>query len=543
MDTVNVCAMLRGVDCRTAGLDELPFLERWRTVWYGLTQPADSGEYKFARLQILRLSAVAAAVLIPCLTVLLILLFTLFRGTPPDRPEAITRLVPDQAADTTVLEKPLDPRTALDEKVDMTSDAPPEAMGLGLTTAITDFGAPVQPNVSPIVMSGIVQSRVPVPSIMPDVPIGDRPGLGLRKGIPGGATNGNGRPRGGAGEDAIFRALRWLKANQASDGSWPTVRPAMTSLALLAFLGHGELPGSEEFGETVQRAMQWLVANQEADGRFKGRDGNDYSQPIAAYALCEAAMLTRVPDVVYAAGKAMEVVIAGQHPDGAWDYRCGQSDRKDTSYMGWCIQALKAAAMAKVVEKGRIETASVKASAAMKRQFCAAGDANYGGVFSYAGPGTGQGGLTGVGVLSLELLRAADSPETRGGLRTIEQWNVNWRNPGAGSPLYYWYYAVQATFHAGGSVWEKWDPMFSGELIRNQVRVRAPEGGREMGYWDSPSASEHHDGRVMDTCLCVLMLEVYYRYLPGYAGLPDTHLPAETGGAKAHEVRLDVNGI
>jgi hypothetical protein len=533
--------VLQGFVCRTACLDELPFLERWRTVWYGLKQPADSGEYKFARLQILRLSAVAAAVLTPCLAVLLLIFVSLFGFSQPTYPDVVTRLPVDEVLHDPPLDPPLRPVDPADDPADNPTDVPPEAMGLGLTRTVTEFGTPVQPNVSPVVIAGIVQSRIPVPAVAPDVPIGDRPGLALKRGVPRGSGDRVGR--GGPGEDAIFRALRWLKANQSSDGSWPNVRPAMTSLALLAFLGHGELPDSEEFGDTVQRAMEWLVGNQEADGRFKGRDGNDYSQPIVAYALCEAVMLTRVPSVRYAAERAIEVLLAGQHPDGAWDYRCRQTERKDTSYMGWCIQALKAASLSKVGDQRRIEEASAKAAAAMRRQFCAGGDAGYGGVFSYTGPGTGQGGLTGVGVLCLQLLRAADTAEARGGLRTVEQWNVNWANPGVASPLYYWYYGVQAAFHNGGGAWEKWNPMLARELVRNQVRVPGGEGGRELGYWDSPSASEHHDGRVMDTCLCVLMLEVSYRYLPLYRKLPDSGDAAAAPAPKARDVKVDVNGI
>jgi hypothetical protein len=541
MYTGNLLAVLQGLACRTACLDELPFLERWRTVWYGLKQPVDSGEYKFARLQILRLSAVAAAVLTPCLAVLLLIMLSIMGFSPPTYPDVVANLpreVEKSPPDFDPAPKPVDP---LDDPIDKATDAPPEAMGLGLTRTVTDFGAPVQPNVSPVVVAGIVQSRIPVPTVPPDVPIGDRPGLGLKRGVPRGVPDGKGPAQ--PGEDAIFRALRWLKANQASDGSWPNVRPAMTSLALLAFLGHGELPDSEEFGGTVQRAMEWLVSNQEPDGRFKGRDPNDYSQPIAAYALCEAVMLTRVPSVRYAAERAVEVLLTGQHPDGAWDYRCRQSERKDTSYMGWCIQALKAASLAKVGDQRRTEEASIRAAAAMRRQFCAGSDANYGGVFSYTGPGTGQGGLTGVGVLCLQLLRVADTAEARGGMRTVEQWNVNWANPGVTSPLYYWYYGVQAAFHNGGSAWEKWNPMLARELVRNQVRVPGGEGGRELGYWDSPSASEHHDGRVMDTCLCVLMLEVPYRYLPLYRKLPDTPAATAVPASSVRDVRVDVNGI
>jgi len=63
----------------------------------------------------------------------------------------------------------------------------------------------------------------------------------------------------GIAEGAVLRALRWLKVNQAKDGSWPKSKHAMTSLALLTYMAHGETPESEEFGKTVQEAIKYLV--------------------------------------------------------------------------------------------------------------------------------------------------------------------------------------------------------------------------------------------------------------------------------------------
>ncbi len=61
-------------------------------------------------------------------------------------------------------------------------------------------------------------------------------------------------------------------------------------------------------------------------------------------------------------------------------------------------------------------------------------------------------------------------------------------------------------------------------LIKNQTRIpNAIEDLNkkmvDIGYWDSSSSghSDSGDGkRVMTTCLCTLMLEVYYRYLPTF---------------------------
>ena len=69
-------------------------------------------------------------------------------------------------------------------------------------------------------------------------------------------------------ENAIIKGLTWLKNNQDSDGGWgdkdktpegnkprygtDSHKQSMTSMALLAFLGHCELQDSPQFGPTVQ---------------------------------------------------------------------------------------------------------------------------------------------------------------------------------------------------------------------------------------------------------------------------------------------------
>ena len=49
--------------------EELSFRERWRRMMAGLKMPKDSGEYKFARLQLQRLSGPAVAIAVPLITV------------------------------------------------------------------------------------------------------------------------------------------------------------------------------------------------------------------------------------------------------------------------------------------------------------------------------------------------------------------------------------------------------------------------------------------------------------------------------------------
>lgn len=348
-----------------------------------------------------------------------------------------------------------------------------------------------------------------------------------------------GGPRARANENAVMLALRWLKREQQTDGSWigskQNVPPAMTAMALLAFLAHGETSGSAEFGPTVKRGLAWLLANQESDGHFKGRDAHDYTQPIAAYALCEAYTLTGHLQVREAAIRAMMPVVLGQNASGGFNYNLDQSLRNDSSYMAWCCQALKAAKSAKLADDVPGLTAAMKkAVAGFKR------NADPNGGFGYAG--RGRSGLSGAGILCLQLLGAPTAPEVAATLKFLEPCRFSFATPdqqpyGGGSQLYYWYYITQAKFNHSKETFEQWDKQFSPELRRTQQieksAITGPDGKLvDVGHWESPVKGEHTGGVVQDTALCTLMLEVYYRYLSAWQTLeidPDVAALAADG--------------
>ncbi|MEI8242964.1 MAG: prenyltransferase/squalene oxidase repeat-containing protein [bacterium] len=342
---------------------------------------------------------------------------------------------------------------------------------------------------------------------------------GGRKGALG--LYGKGGAGGAATEAAVLRALRWLKKNQNSDGSWAgTAAPAMTAMALLSYLAHGETPQSPEFGNTVKKAIEWFILNQDATGHFKGRDGNDYSQPISAYALCEAYGLTQHPSLKDTAVKAIMTVVKGQHASGGFNYQLeAVSERNDSSYMAWCCQALKAAKMAGLEpDVPGLEPAIKKAIAGFKL------NANADGGFGYSGPG--RGGLSGAGALCMQLLGAPRAAEVVNTMKFLETCTFSFAMPdqqpyGGGSQVYYWYYITQAKFHHSPETFAAWNKLFSPELCKQQIieknAIEGPDGKMvDIGHWVSPVKNEHTGGVVQDTSLCTLMLEVYYRYLPSF---------------------------
>ena len=469
-------------------------------VWRGLRSPRDSGKYRFARREIKRLLAPLCACVVPFLAALLLVLLASARTAPPPQPVPV-RLAPADPelpldpppVDPEPEPRRMDPQAAIPDDLAISE---PVVVDVPRVFETPPLAAPVLPTLSPI------QARMPIAIS----------GLALQRNI--GKREALNRFNADARtEDAVLRALRWLKSRQEPDGSWREPKAAMTGLALLTFLAHNERPDSEEFGATVQGAIEWLMDNQESDGHFRHRDEHDYSHPIATYALCEAYGLTSIPMIRDVAEKAVGRIVAGQHLTGGWDYNLKQTTRNDISYSGWCVQALKAAHIAGVEHDG-LESALDRAVAGIKRNAAPEGG------FGYTEPG--RGALTGVGVLSLQLLhRHRDGAARRGLVRLAEIARCEWEEPDIVRPLYNWYYTTQAFFHAGKGHWSAWNRQFSSALIENQIVVEgAGEDGRDIGYWEAPGGREQY-GLVYNTTLCALMLQVYYRYLPTFAAPAD----------------------
>ena len=486
-----------------------------------LRKPRSSPERRVAVAELRRLSAQAASMLMTLLALSPLLLV----DTEPPRPEIF------YTAQWTDLAKPARPPAAEETPpAESVPETPPAeaasldsaalvAVNAAVAAAADAAGAPFSaeattPRQAASPLTATLDKPAPVRSITGVF----KPLSGESRGA---AARGLWIGRNGGDpltEDAVLKALRWLKKNQQADGSWKAQKIAMTGLAVLTFLAHDERPGaSPEFGGAVQKALDFLMASQKPDGRFSGADGNEYAHPIATYALCEAYGMTLNPNVKAAAEKALVPILRGQHPTGGWTYKLdpGVSAedgryRDDTSYMGWCAQALKAAKLAQLRAEGLDKAVKLAVKGFQK-------NAGPNGGFGYTAPG--QGGLTGVGTLCLQLLGAAGAPEVRKSLALMESWKPSFeaKTPAGGSTQYACYYATQAKFHAGGKQWDDWNKEMAALYLKSQQiekgAVKDAKGrDADIGWWVNGDA--HTDRPVMDTCLAALQLMVYYRNLP-----------------------------
>ena len=516
--------------------DEKNYWQRLKVMFAGLGKPKDTREFKLAQTEFQRQLAPLLAVILPTLGVVMLALFANAKMT--DDRNIMTDImdvveVPDLEE---IIQREQLPDDIQPNDIVFTPD-------IAMNTPSPTPDAPMSPQ--PAAFDSVMQVKSSV--ILRNI-FGSTRGSGTRGQL---ITSGGGNA---ATETSVMRALRWLKTKQTPDGSWPRNKSAMTSLAVLCYLAHGEKPGeSEEFGDTVQRGIEYLIGSQPANGQWRG----NYEHYIATYALCEAYGMTMNPNVKSAVDRAVKLIIEGQHETGGWDYGLKPGDRDDTSVMGWAAQALKAAMMADFYSDPE---ALLRASKLSVKGFQRNASPNGG--FGYTGPG--RGGLTSVGTLCMQFHHAGNYPEVKNSLELMNAWKPVWvgSRPGlrlakdekpanasapgvapGGSTQYYYYYATQAKFQAGGSEWKRWNEEMWPEYVKAQfVEEKAIADAKgvmqDIGWWEN--ADVHSDRPVMDTCLAALQLMVYYRYLPTFKAV-DTPPEVMATAQDSADIKVDIN--
>ena len=310
-------------------------------------------------------------------------------------------------------------------------------------------------------------------------------------------------------EEAVMKALRWLAQTQKSDGSWDSQHAAaMTGFALLAFLGHCETPKSPEFGDNVSRAITYLVnLGLYNDFHLTVKDRASiqwvYEHGIATYALAEAYTFCKsldieIPELDKVTKGAAEVIIDGQGDSGGWVYKFEPTNSGDNSVGFWQIQALKACKHTGLISESKLNRTSRKALDWLSKV------QGKDGAIGYRNDPNRSPGLTGGGVLAFQMWDKGSSKEARAGIKYIsENSEFKWGDPSAN--LYYHYYNAQAMINRGGPHWKEYNERFRDELLKAQK----PDGSWQQSVQHGP-VNVH-----MATCLATLMLEVYYRFLPG----------------------------
>lgn len=311
-------------------------------------------------------------------------------------------------------------------------------------------------------------------------------------------------------DDAIVRALDFLESQQLPEGAWRSDSygecTAATSLACMAFMAAGHVPGEGPYGDMLNKGIRWVMSRQEDNGMLiaKRSHGPMYSHGIATLMLAEAIGMVdeaQAKLLKRSLERAIRLILESQAYEkdhrhaGGWRYQVDSRD-SDLSVTGWQVMALRAAK-----DVGCDVPAEAIDAAVAYVKNCSTRD-NRG--FGYQ-PGSGATPtLTGVGITCLEVCGAHDTDEARGGAQWLKDHPLRFDS----NYCYYGiYYTGVGLFKLGGEFAEQSHKHLCDMLLPAQ---------QADGSWTPEHGSERGVGKSYATALCILGLAIEYRYLPIY---------------------------
>lgn len=453
-----------------------------------------------------KMSAILVAVIVHVVIIVLLGLLTL--ASPPPSPPQISV---SSIANNSDSEMESQTMTKMQQK---TASAVSSVQSMVASTAFSDFSVPTtvdtsNTDLSMVAMSnsdagfGMSMSGFGDISNMAAIPAGMRSRCSMSERMK--------RLRESGGEDRAERAVREgleflaSKQNKETGAIGEEFTAGMTGLSLLAFLGHCETPESPKFGDVVVNAALFLMdrglKNEGKITNGKGGGHEAYEHAISTYALAELYTMTKesgkeIPRLESVLKKAASIIVDGQTKMGGWPYGFAGQGREDMSVSGWQIQALKA-----LYNTGRNFSGVDKSlDLALKKYLPAIQDAE--GAFKYnPDHAKGKPTLTGAALLAIQIWKGKDTPMYEKGLKYLTE---KYKNPSPGGDFYAPYYNTQVFFLKEGPAWDNYNKQFQPKLLDAQ---------NKDGSWlqDGGARKDH---QINNTAWAILMLEVYYRYLP-----------------------------
>ena len=315
-------------------------------------------------------------------------------------------------------------------------------------------------------------------------------------------------------EAAVERGLWWLVAHQLDDGSWHfdhrksvckglcrnhgnlESTTAATAIALAPFLGAGYTHQDGQHKETVRRGLYYLQRRAfETPNGIDLQEGTMYAQGLATIVLCEAYAMTKDESLKHVAQSALDYIEYAQGDGGGWRYK--PREPGDTTVTGWQLMALKSGELAGL----RVKSPRMH----MVNSFLDTVQSEDGAKYGYMDPRP-RPATTAIGLLCRMYLRWPRShPGLAAGVRYLDELGPSEKD------MYFNYYATQVLHHWQGSEWKRWNDRIRDYLIRTQANQ-----GHENGSWFFDHPHSKKGGRLYNTAMAIMILEVYYRYMPLY---------------------------
>jgi hypothetical protein len=310
-------------------------------------------------------------------------------------------------------------------------------------------------------------------------------------------------------DQSIVRALKFLAEQQAPSGAWrirDREATSATSLAIMAFMASGHVPGEGPYGDAMTRGVRWVISQQNPDGLFVHRAGTGpmYSHGITTLMLAEVAGMLE-PGLGERVRRSLEKAILlilksqsvrkGSDHAGGWRYQTTSPD-SDLSVTGWQLLALRAAKNIGC----DVPADSIERAVAYVRN-CSTN----GGGFGYQPRHGTTPTRAGTGILCLEICGEHHAPETLAAAEYLRIHPIAYED---GFFFYGVYYCTVGMFQVGGIHWDTTRNHVSGLLLSNQ--------NGDGSWWNRTGGNESGYGPVYSTCMSVLALAVEYQYLPIY---------------------------
>ena len=337
---------------------------------------------------------------------------------------------------------------------------------------------------------------------------------------------------------AVDRGLAALKQQQQPDGRFPTIdhgQPAVTALAVMAYISRGHMPGKGPYGELLAKAINYVLSQQKksgifshmeidpaklnvipstANGEFEEMAAQTYSHAICMLMLGEVYGLTaekesfRIRNAIEN-GLKFSIQLWDIRPppaqdDGGFRYTRPWTDgaEGDVSITGWHAASLRS-----------IRNAGFDVPQAVMDRIAAyvTRNQNQDGGFSYIAGRYSTFTMTAAGTLCLALAGKHGSAETLRAATYLSRFRVG--DPRAFSdssgrswPYYGCYYQTQVSIQLGGKLWVTCMGEISKYLLSKQSA---------SGLWP-PDGSDSEFGPSYSTSMAVIALTPVLQILPIY---------------------------
>ncbi|MEZ6185072.1 MAG: prenyltransferase/squalene oxidase repeat-containing protein [Planctomycetota bacterium] len=308
---------------------------------------------------------------------------------------------------------------------------------------------------------------------------------------------------------AIDRGVDWLAKFQRRDGSfgeaggaggygvYPT---AMSSLAGMAFLGHGDTPSRGRHAEKVRRIVNFLLDPRHATRsglitangeESRSMYGHGFSTMFLACCLGEELEPSTEERIVQVLGRAVELIGKSQSGAGGWLYT-PDSQGDEGSVTVTQVQALRACRNAGIAVPVTVVRRAVG--------YIEKSQNRDGGIAYNAQGGPSRPALAAAGAAVLYNAGQYDSPAARRCLQYCKR-NIQIADRN-GHWFYTHLYLAQAYWQVGGDDWGRYYPQVREYLLRSQ--------GSD-GSWQGDGV-----GKVYGTAIAVTILSLPFERIPLY---------------------------